>query len=81
MTGCFKMILTDINKTYTSYYNLKVLKTAPILSDDNIIEPGETLVVPQITFLNDGGMHTPIKQHIIFGLANNTWITYDEIEN
>jgi hypothetical protein len=60
-----------------SRYNLKIENFIPILSDDDIYEPGENLIVPGINFRNNGGMHTPIYQPIIVSLENNKWVEFN----
>ncbi|KAL4503904.1 hypothetical protein ABPG72_022534 [Tetrahymena utriculariae] len=64
---------------YSSRYNLIVDQVCSVCSDDNIIEPGESLVIDRMKVLNNGGMHTPIAQNVGLYLESNQWISFNRM--
>jgi len=64
---------------FTGLYNLGLSFYRQITSDDGIIEPGETLGIRDLTFINDGRMPTPLQKIKVY-LANTRWIRFSDVD-
>ncbi len=60
---------------FNSLYQLKIKKFSLIPSDDNIIEPEETVEVKDLVVENTGSMPTPKFSSFQFYINNNDWVT------
>lgn len=75
--GEFHFIILETGAKYPQRYELSITQTAPILSDDGIIEPGEILQQPFINYRNIGPMYTPPYQRVRLYLEENKWINFN----
>lgn len=71
--------MVDGNR-YTSRYELKVDHVEKVVSEDNIIEPGEPLKISLMDILNFGGMPTPVHQQVVLSLSDNQWVRFNPID-
>lgn len=47
---------------FASRYDLIIKNVEKVRSEDDIIEPGESLSITMMDVENNGGMYTPVKQ-------------------
>jgi hypothetical protein len=52
--------MKDTGNVFTSVYDLLLIYSSKLQSDDSIIEPGETVQIVNMQYENTGGMYTPI---------------------
>jgi hypothetical protein len=78
--GQYEVLVSEaggVRAVYKDRYNLIVVSFQPLRSDDGIIEPGEHLLIQDLTVENNGKMPTPSAQDISMSIQENAWIHPD----
>jgi hypothetical protein len=68
--------ITGQMRVYNRTYHLEALRFDPLVSDDGIIEPGESVNINNLVVRNSGGMPTPIWQGVFVGVEANQSVSF-----